>query len=502
MPFDEVNDPQRVQSIWFGGSMSDNAKSGLRELGQRFPESEKVLWVLPRRRPGETGRLESEALMAEYRQEAENNGFKVRHAYDEAEWLAGNLDPSKYNAQTLRDIYNLEMSNQGYIAAKDMTAMLIGSRETSLTLDLSHRHMLTDELNAVENHPKYNADAAWPLKYNEAELKVIDLSHGENRLMRDMMQADGLPFGQKFSQADLEPSMSPHLDVNAMYSRAGTKGQEAMKAGAEAWISYYSTLVSMSEKGGHITLASNSDTYSVKPETINIGRPAFDKDYQRERDNWLSAKFNTQDPDREMVIGYMAVNSINDGIHMVYGEPAYEADPDKPMPSRVVPEETWDQITMQAFDVNGVKVIPSLSVTKEAQNSWRVKDRPANAAALHEREKVDDVWQSKLPGEKMTLLHATNLGVEEAKKRNIATDLQQPVRMTFVDRRPTTTDNSPNQTPPRTASPDLQALRQDVANLQIPNTQGMAQNGPQTGPQPMARSNSAPTNSNTGGRAV
>ncbi|MGW1627305.1 hypothetical protein ACWCQR_51965, partial [Streptomyces sp. NPDC002172] len=327
MAFDEVNDPQRVQSIWFGGPMSDNAKFGLRELGERFADSEKVLWVLPRRRSGETGRLESEALMAEYRQEAENNGFKVRHAYEEAEWLAGNLDPSKYNAQTLRDIYNLEMSNQGYIAAKDMTAMLIGSRETSLTLDLSHRHMLTDELNDVEKHPEYDAAAAWPVKYNKAEFKIIDLSHGENQLVRDMMQADGLPFGQKFPGADLEASMSPHLDVNAMFSREGTNGQKVMKAGAEAWISYYSTLVSMSEKGGHITLASDSDTYSVKPETINIGRPEFGPGYQRERDNWLSAKFNTQDPDREMVIGYMAVNAINDGIHMVYGEPAYQASP-------------------------------------------------------------------------------------------------------------------------------------------------------------------------------
>ncbi len=55
-----VTEPEKVQFIWFGEEMSDNARAGLRALSQRFPNSAKELVVMPRRLPGETGRRLSE----------------------------------------------------------------------------------------------------------------------------------------------------------------------------------------------------------------------------------------------------------------------------------------------------------------------------------------------------------------------------------------------------------------------------------------------------------
>lgn len=52
---DPAKEPERLQMIWFGDELSDNAKAGLKTLSERYPNSEKQLVVLPRRRPGETG---------------------------------------------------------------------------------------------------------------------------------------------------------------------------------------------------------------------------------------------------------------------------------------------------------------------------------------------------------------------------------------------------------------------------------------------------------------
>ncbi|MEU9344701.1 hypothetical protein AB0D74_26240 [Streptomyces sp. NPDC048278] len=503
MAFDPVNDPQRVQGIWFGGPMSENAKQGLRDLATRFPESQKFLWVMPRRRSGDTGKQEYDRLMAEYQQEAESTGFEIRNAYKEADWLAGNLDQSKFDGQTIRDIYTLEMGNQGFIAAKDLTAMLINSRETSLTLDLSHRHMREGELEAAKNHREYNAEAAAPIEYDKAELKVIDLSQGQRVLMRNPMQTDFLPHGQKFPEADMEPSFTPHLDVNGFYSQVGTKGQEVMTAGAEAWLSNYANMVQAADKGNFITFAEQSGPKRLVPETISIDRAdPTDPNYQRDRDNWLSAKFNTQDPDREQVIGYMAVNSLSDAIHMVYGEPSHEPHPDNTvMPTRTVSDQVWKDITMQAYDVNGLRVIPGLNLTKDAQNSWRERDKPEDPQNLHTQVVKDGVQQSLLAGNKMTVLHATNLGVQQAQQRGDTSGLQDPVKFVLADRRPATTGNSPNQTPPRLPSPNMNQLAADVAGMQIPNSDTVAQNSEVVQAAAMVRSTSAPANNNAGGRA-
>ncbi|MGI5455857.1 hypothetical protein ACQEWB_22280 [Streptomyces sp. CA-249302] len=497
MPFDEVNDPKRVQGIWFGGPMSDNAKQGLRELTERFPESERVLWVMPRTRPGAAGQEAARALMDEYQQEATASGFKVRNAFDEAEWLTENLDSKKYNAETLRDVYRMEMSNQGYIAAKDLTAFMVGSKETSLTVDLSNRHMRDTEMEAVRGDGRYDVKATDPFGYNEAELKIVDLSYGDDALQRHVMQTDFERTSEKFYDAGIEPQLYPHLDVFAMYSREGTRGQEVMTASAEAYFSQLSQIAMNGQKNGYVQFQDNSDPQGFKPESIKLERP-LNENYGTENDNWLGAKYNTLDQDRDRVIGQMAIHSLTDGIYQVYGQPEYEASPDKPMPGRVVAPETWNDITMRAYDVDGVKVLPQISLTKDAQNSWRGRDLPENPQNLHERSEANaqGVRESKLRGEKLTLVQATHLGVDRARERGLDTALQNPGRIRFEIRQPVSADQSPVTTPPRTASPDLNQLTADVAAIPILNAPNVLNANAVTPvpprPTETARSNSAP----------
>ncbi|MFF4354359.1 hypothetical protein [Streptomyces sp. NPDC001530] len=125
---DPAKEPERVQFIWFGEELSDNAKAGLQALSRRIPNSKRELVAMPRHTPGETGRLRANELMEGYRAEAQQHGVDVRHIREDTGKPASVLEP-KYRKATVDDIFRMEMSNQGYIAAKDLATYLLRGSE-------------------------------------------------------------------------------------------------------------------------------------------------------------------------------------------------------------------------------------------------------------------------------------------------------------------------------------------------------------------------------------
>ena len=103
---DPVNEPENLLVHWYGRELSENAKAGMREMAARFPNSNKELWVLPPRRPGETGQQEQQRLLAGYAEEAQRHGYTVKHVRDETRTLARGLEP-KYTSDTLDDVFRM-----------------------------------------------------------------------------------------------------------------------------------------------------------------------------------------------------------------------------------------------------------------------------------------------------------------------------------------------------------------------------------------------------------
>ncbi|KPI12108.1 hypothetical protein OK074_2729 [Actinobacteria bacterium OK074] len=441
-----ATEPKRVQAIWYGGEMSANAKLGLRELAERFPGSQRRLWVMPRQ-PGPLGTVQGNELMEGYRSEAEQYGFEVVHARENLEELASGLDESKYTEQTVQDIFRMEMSNNSPISAKDLTAYLLGAGGTTLTVDLSHHHMRDEEWEAVKNHGEFSNEAVKPVEFDSAELKVIDLSHGQDATMRHVLQTDLMATSAEHDDAGIGAQMMPHLDVFAMYSREGTKGQEAMKGAAEAYLSFYAKLAQDAGKEGNITFDPKSTDKEFKPDTITLN----DKDL-------LSVKFNAQDGYRNELTGRMAISALTDGVYAAYGKPVVpDGSSTHAMPEMQIDQETWNKITMQTFEVDGAQVVPQIGLVKNFQNSWRVQQSDADALDFGRH----------LSGDKITLVPASNMGVQHAAQLE-GTGLDKPGHLPYYVQHSSSTDNSPRRTPsPTQQNPDLNQLQADVAALNI-----------------------------------
>ncbi|MFF4354375.1 hypothetical protein [Streptomyces sp. NPDC001530] len=65
----------------------------------------------------------------------------------------------------------------------------VRANETGLSLDLSHHHMTAAEWDAVQRDPRFSPEVAAPFDFSTAELKVVDLSHGEDANMRNVLNA-------------------------------------------------------------------------------------------------------------------------------------------------------------------------------------------------------------------------------------------------------------------------------------------------------------------------
>ncbi|GGY10168.1 hypothetical protein [Streptomyces anandii] len=447
-----VSEPEKVQFIWFGEEMSDNARTGLRALSERYPNSEKELWVLPRRPPGETGRRRAEQLLEGYRSEAERHGVRVFHIRDHTEELAGVVRSTernpKYDRTTLDDIFGMEVSNQGHIAAKDLATFLLRGKETGLSLDLSHHHMTETEWQAVREDPRFSADAVAPFDFSTTDLKVVDLSHNQPAIRRHVLNSSFMPTTEQHDDADIEPQMLPHLDVFAMYTRAGTNGQEVAKAAASQWIGYLAQMSRQQVRKGNVGFRPEDNSRRFRPDTINL-----------ESDNLLGAKYNTQDPARGNIIGHMAVAALADGIHVVYGNTGTPTGPTEQggMPMPTVDEATWEAITMRAYQVGNVRVLPQLSLGKDNQNSWRTPgtDDPGDVSRLQMDRRV-------------TLVQVSNLGVREAAGLGME-GLNRPAHLPYDVHFSTSADNSPRRTPsPPPAEVNLEELRGQVAGLAVP----------------------------------
>ncbi|MFD9326761.1 hypothetical protein [Streptomyces sp. NPDC060065] len=447
---DPVNEPERVQFIWFGEEMSANAKAGLQALSQRFPNSEKQLVVLPRRRPGATGQQQVDRLMEGYRSEAQQHGVEVVHVRERTKELAAAVEP-KFTQQTLNDIYGMEMSNQGYIDAKDLTTFLLRGADTGLTLDLSHHHMTAAEWDSVQQSPHFSADVVAPIDFSTAELKIVDLSHGEDANMRHVLNAGYAPMTEQHDDAGIEPQMMRHLDVFAMYTREGTRGQEVAKAAASQHIGYLAHMSQDEVRKGNVSFRPKDDSKRFRPDTINLAD-----------DNRLGAKYNTQDPSRTDIIGRRAVSALADGVHLVLGRPVTPPGQTKQdMPALQVDDATWDDITMRAFQVGHVRVLPQLSLGKDNQNAWHTEttNEPGNLTPLK--------------GEKVTLVQASNIGVSRAAELGIE-GLNKPAHLPYEVHYATSEGNSPRRTPSPASSNasdgGVEQLRSQVANLAMPRT--------------------------------
>lgn len=447
-----VSEPEKVQFIWFGEEMSDNARTGLRALSERYPNSERELWVLPRRPPGETGRQRVEQLMEGYRSEAEQHGVKVLHIRDHTGELAAVVGSAergrKYDRTTLDDIFGMEVSNQGYIAAKDLATFLLRGRETGLSLDLSHHHMTETEWQAVRDDPRFSPDAVAPFDFSTTDLKVVDLSHNQPAIRRHVLNSSFAPTTEQHDDADIEPQMMPHLDVFAMYTRAGTKGQEVAKAAASQWIGYLARMSQQQARTGNVGFRPEDSSRRFRPDTVNL-----------EPDNLLGAKYNTQDPVRGSIIGHMAVAALADGIHIVYGRTETPTGPTQQggMPMPTVDDATWKAITMRAYQVGNVRVLPQLSLGKDNQNSWRTggTEDPGDVSRLQMDRRA-------------TLVQVSNLGVRRAAQLGVE-GLNKPAHLPYDVHLSTSADNSPRHTPsPPPAEVSVGELRGQVAALAVP----------------------------------
>ncbi|MGV9450222.1 hypothetical protein [Streptomyces sp. NPDC003635] len=444
---DPVTEPEKVQFIWFGEEMSDNAKAGLRALSQRYPNSAKELVVMPRRPPGEAGRQHVERLLEGYRSEAAQHGVDVLHVRDHTGRLAAAFEP-KYTKQTLDDIFSAEMGNQGYIAAKDLATFALRGTETGLSLDLSHHHMTDGEWEAVQQDPAFSQDAVAPFDFSTAELKVVDLSHGEDANMRHVLNAGFMPMTRQHDEAGIEPQMMPHLDVFAMYTRQGTRGQEVARAAANQHIGYLAQMSQGEVAKGNVSFRPKDDSTRFRPDTINLSD-----------DNLLGAKYNTQDPSRGDIIGRMAVSALADGIHLVYGRPVTPpGQSQEDMPMLQVDRETWKDVTMQAYQVGDVRVLPQLSLGKDNQNSWRTQATadPGDVTGLAAERKV-------------TLVQVSNFGVREAAALGME-GLNKPSHIPYEVHYSTSAGNSPRRTPSPPTEVNVEQLRQQVASMSMPRT--------------------------------
>ncbi|WAZ25685.1 hypothetical protein STRCI_007196 [Streptomyces cinnabarinus] len=442
-----VTEPEKVQFIWFGEEMSDNARAGLRALSQRFPNSAKELVVMPRRLPGETGRRHVEQLLDGYRSEAEPYGVDVLHIRDHTDRLAAAVAP-KYGKQTLDDIFSMEMSNRGYIAAKDLATFALRGTETGLSLDLSHHRMTDVEWDAVKADPRFSQDAVAPFDFSTAELKVVDLSHGQDANMRHVLNASFMAMTPHHGAAEIDPQMMPHLDVFAMYTREGTRGQEVAQAAANQYIGYLGQMSQDEVRKGNVTFRPNDDSQRFRPDRVNLAD-----------DNLLGAKYNTQDPSRADIIGRMAVSALADGVHLVYGTPTTPPGGSaQDMPMLQVDPAAWQDVTMRAYQVGHVRVLPQLSLGKDNQNSWRTTPAadPGQVTGLAADRNV-------------TLVQVSNYGVREAAELR-GGGLSKPAHLPYEVHYSTSADNSPRRTPSPTGSlnMNMDELRQQVAGLSMP----------------------------------
>ncbi|MDH6452442.1 MULTISPECIES: hypothetical protein [unclassified Streptomyces] len=445
---DPAKEPERVQMIWFGEELSDNAKAGLRALSQRFPNSRRELVVLPRRRPGDTGRRHVQELMDGYRAEAQEHGVQVRHVRDDTRKLAAGLGP-KYNHRSIEDIFNMEMGNAGYIAAKDLTTYLLRGSETGLSLDLSHHHMTDEEWQAVQQDENFSHTAAAPFDFSTAELKVVDLSHGQDANMRNVLNAGFQAMTEQHGDADIEPQMMRHLDTFAIYTREGTRGQEAARTAAVMHMGYLAKMAQDEVLKGNVTFNPRDDDKRFRPDTVNLAD-----------DNDLGAKYNTQDPRRADVIGRMNISALADGIHAAFGTPATPPGGTRTdMPTLQVDQATWDDITMRAFQVGNVRVLPQLSLGKDNQGAWRTEPTQ------------DPSDLTNLKGEKITLVQASNMGVSRAAELGME-GLNKPAHLPYTVERSASAGNSPRRTPSPSSSSDESMGRtaSDVAALPMPRT--------------------------------
>ncbi|MET7744850.1 hypothetical protein [Streptomyces sp. NPDC005385] len=445
---DPAKEPERLQMIWFGDELSDNAKAGLKTLSERYPNSEKQLVVLPRRRSGETGQKRVEELLEGYRVEAEQHGVNVRHIRDDTRQLATVLGP-KYNHQTVDDIFRMEMSNSGYIAAKDLTTYLLRANETGLSVDLSHHHMSAAEWDAVQTDAHFTTQVAAPFDFSTAEIKVVDLSHGEDANMRHVLNSSFQSMTERHSDADIEPQMMPHLDTFAIYTREGTRGQDAAAMAATMHIGYLAELAQEGAKRGDVTFNPKDTDKRFRPDTVSLAE-----------ENVLGAKYNTQDGRRADIIGRMNISALADGIHGTYGAPitppgATQTD----MPMLQVDQATWNDITMRAFQVGNVRVLPQLSLGKDNQGAWRT-DPTQNPADL-----------TNIKGDKITLVQASNIGVSKAAELGME-GLNRPAHLPYTVERSSSAGNSPRRTPSPASSSDesMGRITSQVANLQMPRT--------------------------------
>ncbi|MER5508815.1 hypothetical protein ABT052_26220 [Streptomyces sp. NPDC002766] len=444
---DPVNEPENLLVHWYGRELSENAKAGMREMAARFPNSNKELWVLPPRRPGETGQQEQQRLLAGYAEEAQRHGYTVKHVRDETRTLARGLEP-KYTSDTLDDVFRMESANDGYITTKDLAYYLASGTKTSLNVDLSHHHMRDSEWQAVQQSPDFSPQAVAPVDFSTAELKIVDLSHGQETNLRHVLSTDFLPMTERFDEADIQPEYTRHLDVFAMYAREGTRGQEFAKAAAGQYIGYLAQIAQNEALKGNVTFRQGDDHTRFRPETVKLVE-----------DNLLGAKYNPGDPRRNDMIGMMNIAAATDAIHLVYGRPRTPDGQGKDsMPVPRVDPATWDAITMQAFDVNGVKVLPQLGLTKTFQGSWR----------RGERDDAMDLGPS-LHGDKITLVQASNIGVAQAASAGIS-GLDRPSRIPYDVQRSSSAGNSPRRTPSPQNTLDMEQLRSEVASMSMPRT--------------------------------
>ncbi|MGW1537429.1 hypothetical protein [Streptomyces aureus] len=445
---DPAREPERVQMIWFGDELSANARAGLQELSTRFPNSEKQLVVMPRRRPGEAGQQRTAELMQGYRNEAQQHGVSVRHIRDETRTLARFMEP-KYNHQTVDDIFKMEMSNAGYIAAKDLATYLLRANETGLSVDLSHHRMTDGEWQAVQTDRNFTPEAVAPFDFSTAELKVVDLSHGQDANMRNVLHAGFQSMTEHHGDANIDPQMMPHLDTFALYTREGTRGQQAAQTAAVMHVGYLAKLAQDEDLKGNVTFSPGDTNKRFRPDTVNL-----------HESNDLGAKYNTQDGRRADIIGRMNISALADGIHAAYGRPATPpGGPGTDMPTMQVDQETWNDITMRAFQVDNVRVLPQLSLGKDNQGAWRT-DPTQNPADL-----------TNIQGERITLVQASNIGVSRA--ADLGFDgLDRPAHLPYRVERSSSVDNSPRRTPSPLSSSDesMGQVTSQVAALQMPRT--------------------------------
>ncbi|MXM63493.1 hypothetical protein GR925_08535 [Streptomyces sp. HUCO-GS316] len=445
---DPVREPEKVNVFWFGQEMNDQAKAGLRELRGRFPNSQMYLWVQPRRRPGEAGRQEAARLMEGYRTEAVPHGYEVRHVGRHARELARAVEP-KYNEQTIRDLLSLEMGNQGAIAAKDFVGFAVQATNPGAAVDLSVHHMRPEEWEAVRNHQNFSDDVVAPVDFSTAELKIVDLSHGEDAISRNLLHAGYQRTTDQHSDAGIEPQTMPHFDVFTSYVREGTRGPKAMAAAAQQMLSYYSQMARDEVKNGNVTFNPKDGDKRFRPETINLAG-----------NNMLGAKFNPQDPDREDIIGRMAVSALADGVYLHFGTPRTPPGEPTAMPRMEMDPQVMREITMQAFQVGDVRVLPQMSLGKDFGNSWRTESTQDPGA----------VTRLTFEDHKVTLVQASNFGVREAVDRGWTEGLAKPGHIPYEVKYSTSADNSPRRTPSPNGEMSAEQLRQGVAGLTLPRS--------------------------------